>query len=319
MKSFRLWVSALLLLIGAACRTEEPEPARAPAVAVVSTPVPEIVTPTPPPAPEPTPAEVVEERPSPESILAGIERSYRSLPRAVRMDVTTTRVQTEPIAGLPPHEELLLWGVVNGDPDKTAVLYGFYEPPRYRGTGLLIEDERSSVDGDAMWYHMRTFRRFQNIPSTSLRLLVAGTCMTYEDARGFLATDRYQFRSTDDPDVILARPLTPELESDTGYSKAEVRVDPEKRYVTEIRFTDLGGRPWKVYTAGEPVRLGDSWFPGVARIEDLQGAVVSTVKYRYVPLETSPPPALYDTDVDDQLLLDRLTDALAGLGIESRL
>lgn len=312
MKSFRPWVGVLLLAL--ACQGEEPAPVPAPTppVPAVATPMPaaepEIAPPTPPPMPEPTPSDV--------SILADVERSYRSIPRAVRMDVTTTRVQTEEIAGLPPHEELLLWGVVNGDPDRTSVLYGFYEPSRYRGTGLLIEDERSSVKGDAMWYHMRTFRRFQNIPSTSLRLLVAGTCMTYEDARGFLATDRYEFRATDDPDVILARPLTPELESDTGYSSAKVRVDPEKRYVTEIRFTDLGGKPWKVYSAGEPVRIGDSWFPGKARIEDLQGAVVSTVEYRYVPLKTSPPPSLYDTAVDDHLLLDRLTEALIGLGVD---
>ena len=297
------------LLLALACRGEEPVPAPSPAPppVAVATPIPEVPTPAPVPTPEPPPPA--------DSILADVERSYRSIPRAVRMDVATTRVQTEPIAGLPPHEELLLWGVVNGDPEKTSVLYGFYEPSRYRGTGLLIEDERKSVDGDTMWYHMRTFRRFQNIPSTSLRLLVAGTCMTYEDARGFLATDRYEFRATDDPDVIVARPLTPELESDTGYSQAEVRIDPQKRYVTEIRFTDLGGRPWKVYSAGEPVRIKGSWFPGKARIEDLQGAVVSTVKYRYIPLESNPPASLYDTDVDDQLLLDRLTDALARLGI----
>jgi hypothetical protein len=254
-----------------------------------------------------------------------IEQSYRSRPRAVRMDVATTRVQSERVGGLPPHEELRLWGVVNGDPERTAVLYAFFTPRRYRGTGLLIEDVPGSLDGDTMWYHMRTFRRFQHIPQTSLRLLVAGTCMTYEDARGFLATDRYEFhfaepaspREPRDPIVILARPLTPELESDTGYKSAEIHVDAGKRFVTEIRFTGLNGRPFKIYTAGEPVRLGDSWLPGVARIEDLQSSVVSDMKYTYWLLETRPPAALYDTTVEDLSLLERLTDALTQEGIEA--
>jgi hypothetical protein len=238
------------------------------------------------------------------------------------MDVTTTRVQTEEVRGMPPHEELRLWGILNGDPEMTEALYVFFLPSRFRGTGLLIKDRQDSRDDDSLWYHMRSFRRFQNIPSTSLRLLVAGTCMTYEDARGFLATDRYEFRATEAPTrrgevVILARPLNPELESDTGYRSLEIHVDTGKAFVREIRFESLNGKPLKLYTAGDPVRIGSSWLPGRARIEDLQSAVVSEVKYQYWPLDNLPPVSLYGTDMEDLSLLERITGALAQYGIEA--
>lgn len=332
MKSSRRWASALALLAVLACRrSPEPvkpvEPARAapaprpPAAAPVQAPAPPAPVPAVQPTVTPAPPPPITEEPAPpersaEEVMRDIERGYRATPRAVRMDILTTRVQTERVGGMPPREELLLWGIANGDPEKTAFLYAFFQPRRFRGTGLLIEDAADSREGDTLWYHMRTYRRFQHVPQTSLRLLVAGTCMTYEDARGFTATDRYEFRFTA-PNVILARPLTPELESGTGYKSIEIHVDPEKSFVREIRFTGLNDRPFKVYTAGEPVRLGDAWLPGTARIEDLQSAVVSTIRYRYWPLKTAPPAALYDTEVEDRSLLERLAEALAVEGIEA--
>ena len=62
-----------------------------------------------------------------------------------------------------------------------------------RGTGLVLEDQAGELTRDEMAFHMKTWDHFKGIPRTSLRLLVPGTCLTYEDARGFLSPDHYAF------------------------------------------------------------------------------------------------------------------------------
>ena len=142
------------------------------------------------------------------ALMTRLEGLFRATPRILRLDVVTTRSRPRTPGA---REELRVWGFLSGEPRTTSLLLVFTAPERMHGTGLMIRDPWGAGAADAMWYHMRTFRRFKEIPSSSLKLLVPGTCLTYEDARGFLSTDKYEFTFTEpSPGAaearILARP-----------------------------------------------------------------------------------------------------------------
>jgi hypothetical protein len=254
-----------------------------------------------------------------------IEARFRAVPRAVRMDVKTTRDERRPGVRSAEPDSIRVWGVFSGGAAATDILYVFTEPRWMRGTGLMLQDPWDPQAEDAMWYHMTTFRRFLHVPRASLKVRVTGTCLTYEDARGFLSSDKYEFRyraaATDVPAserVIIATPRTPELANDTGYSSLEVTVNRERRQVTRVAYTGLAGRLIKTYTLIEPVRLGDLWLGRTARVEDHESSMVSLVASEYWSL-TPPPPELYGPSVEEESLLDRLAGFLAAQGVDVEL
>lgn len=256
-------------------------------------------------------------------LMRRVEAAFRGTARVALLTISTTRNQKEEIVGMPRYEVVRLWGVLNGDRRQTAVLFVFTAPKRMRGTGLLIRDPWDARADDAMWYHMRTFNQFKTIPSSSLKLVVPGTCLTYEDARGFLSDDKYEFQWLEPATgaralaVVAARPLTAAIEKDVGYSALRVTVDTTKNLVQRIDYTGPNQRTVKTYVAGEALKLGDLWLAKSARVEDLQGSVVSEIAYDYWQLAQPPAEDLYRLEVDAQPLLDRTLEALRQAGISA--
>jgi len=275
------------------------------------------------PAPPAKPA-----KPAPvtaESIMREVEARFRAVPRVVQLDVETHRPYRENVRDMLEGEPVRLWGVFDGGAESTAVVYVFTAPQRMQGTGLLIRDPWDAKAADFLGYHMRSFRRFQEIPRSSLKLLVAGTCLTYEEARGFLSTDKYDFAFADPRRppgrqvVILAKPKDAALEKDLGFRSLRVTVDRDRLLLLRIETTGLNGQPSKTFEVGDPVRVGDLWLAGSARVHDLQSSVESVLRHKYFPLPARPPAALFDTQTDEPPLLDRFLAAVKGLGIEVEL
>ena len=249
-----------------------------------------------------------------------VEARFRAVPRVVRLDVETRRPRRENVVVILDGEPVRLWGVFGGGRESTSVLYVFTAPPRMQGTGLLLRDPWDAKAADFLGYHMRTFRRFQEIPRSSLKLLVPGTCVTYEEARGFLSTDKYRFElagPASGPEVVvLAHPRDAALQQDLGFHSLRVTVDRARHLVLRTETFGAGGQKIKTYEAADPVQVNGLWLPGSGRVHDLQGSVESVLRWRYFPLSTPPPAALFDPLVEEPPLLDRFTAAVKDLGIQ---
>jgi len=130
-----------------------------------------------------------------EGLMGALERSFRRGARVVRQDIRTTYTRRR--GGL--HAEAYqpnqrtLWGVFDGDPTETRLLYVFSGPGRLAGTTLLMHDRVAAAEPDKMWLYLRSFSIFREVEASSRKVLVPGTALTYEDARGFLPLDQYRF------------------------------------------------------------------------------------------------------------------------------
>lgn len=280
-------------------------------------------------APPTAGAPIVAEEGEAAALMRAVEVRFRALARAVRLDVVTTRPAAEASAGLPEREETSLWGLVGDRGGETSLLFVFAAPRRMRGTGLLLVDRQGGDGDDALWYHMKTFDRFKRIPRSSLKLRVPGTSLTYEDAHGFFATDRYRFgfapapAAGDSKVVVEARPRSEELARDLGFASARVTVDRRRLLVTAVDFRRADGRTLRTYrvSAAERVRAatgaptGELWLARRARVVDVDSGVASLLEYSFWPLPAAPDPALLALRVEDRPLLDRVLGALDAQGI----
>ncbi|HEX2252931.1 MAG TPA: outer membrane lipoprotein-sorting protein, partial [Thermoanaerobaculia bacterium] len=256
------------------------------------------------------------------ALMAEVERRFGSFPRVVRMTVVTTRPAAVANAVEPPREEVVLWGVVAGDGAASEMLFVFAEPGRFAGIGLLLRSRTGRPDGDEMWYRMRTFDRFRRVPRSSRKLRIPGTALTYEDAHGFLAANRYGFApAAADPGPaagagtahLVARPGLPGLAADLGFASAAVTVDRARRLVTRIELRSADGRALRRYRVERSHRLGELWLPERATVLDVASGVLSRVEYRYWPVDTLPD-GLFSTGPDATPLLERLRPVLTGVG-----
>ncbi len=255
-------------------------------------------------------------------VMRRVEDRFRAGHRALRLDIVTRRQQEETIVGIPPYEEVTLWGVLSSDDQQTRMLFIFLQPQWVRGTALFLSDPRGSLEEDRMWYRMRSFNRFMNLPESSLGLLVAGTCLSFEQAHGYLSGDKYDFawKAESKPDatgedlVILGRPHNPQLAEHLGISALEASVDPSRVLLKRVVQLGPSGEATKVYETVDPIRVGEAWLPRRGRVEDLAGRVVSEIEFSYWPLASSPPEDLFATDTDD-VVADRLLAFLLDQGI----
>jgi hypothetical protein len=256
-------------------------------------------------------------------LMRRVEERFRAGWRGVRLRIRTARDDDEPVVGRPDAVEI--WGVQAGDHERTEMLFVFTRPRWMRGTGLMLVDPwGAALEDDEIWYHMPSFNRFKSVSQSSLKVLVAGTCLTYEDAHGFLSTDKYDFAwaradmETSGEKLVLARPKTSELAENLGYLGLAVTVDTRLVMVRRIEYTGLSGELVKTYETDRPVQIGEAWLPGSARAQDLRSLVVSEVDFAYWPLAEPPPSTLYDQEVD-RPLIDRFFAHLASQGIAPEL
>lgn len=250
---------------------------------------------------------------SPEALLAGFEKDFRGTARVIHLVIDTERPEGHDVVGEPRQERVELWGLHDGGYPATRVLFVFAAPKRMRGTGLLIVDRDGAAD--EMWYHMKTWNHFKVIPSSSLKLRVPGSVLSYEDARGFLARDRYQVTAGSAPDRLAARPRTPELAADVGFDEVVVAIDRRRRMVVGLETFAPPGRRQKTYRLERSVRLGGLELPERGRFDDHQHATTSALSYRYWPLPKGVPEAVFDRRVEAGPLFDRVLAAIRGQGI----
>jgi hypothetical protein len=262
-------------------------------------------------------------------LMRSLEALGRRDKRIVRMHVHTRYVASHVL-----HEyssthpiEKTLWGVFNGDPADTRVLYTFSGPGRLAGTSLLLQDFAEPATPDGMWLYLRSFDTFTKVAPRGQKVMVPGTGLTYEDARGFIATDKYTFSFTTQADVapaanealVLACPRDGAVRENLGYDSVVVLIDKDKPIVRRVEFSDLGGKPLKSYELVRDIQVGGTWQPGEVSTEHHGDGYTTRITYEHWLLEQPPNPALYEPDVSKEKFLPRLERVLTEAGLGQRI
>jgi hypothetical protein len=220
-------------------------------------------------------------------------------------------------------EPKTLWGVVRGDADESRQLFVFSGPGRMAGTSLLLRDFAAVSKPDAMWFYLRAFGNFRKLGTGAEKTVVPGTALTYEDARGFIASDRYRFQdATGDSKTrvqILGCPRTVEIADALGYGSILVSVDPARLLVLRVDYRGPGGRPLKQYEVVEEWRLGEHVLPARTRLEHRANGFTNDIRYEYWKPETGPDAALFRPDLAEGTFLDRLRRFLDENGLGERI
>ncbi len=259
-----------------------------------------------------------------ERLMAEVETVLRQTTRLVRFEIVTRRATSQVGVGYPAREETELWGLIDGSTPQLRQLFVFCEPRRMRGTGLLIDDRAGGDEVDSMWFHMKTFDHFKEIPRESLKLVVAGTCLTYEQARGFLSLDKYRFawrpaaaaaEPTSETRSVVGWPRGPELAADLGFAWIEAEVDPRRKVLLAATWYQASGTPSKRYRVEEVERFEQLYTARRAVFEDLENEVTSELRQTLWPARPGIPASLYDRAVSDQPLLARARGVMSDLGV----
>jgi hypothetical protein len=279
-------------------------------------------------AAQPSPAKHATTDPA-EALMAAIESNFRRGARIVRMDIHTTQQgqrKSGPLQPLKPSQKTL-WGVFHSDATRTDLLYVFSGPGRLAGTTLLMHDYANIETEDSMWLYLRSFEIFMKIDPTTQRVLVPGTALSYEDSRGFIPRDKFLFSTTQPPQNstdadtawILACPRSETIAKNLGYSSLLLQVDPKKRLVLQVKYSDLYGRPLKAYQLLEQIDLGDRNFPSEVQLQHFTEGFLTTIGYEYWLPEKMPPASLYAPDTESENFIERLNAYLSTVGLGERI
>ncbi len=263
--------------------------------------------------------------PEARAIMVGIERELRSGTQVIHMRIAR-RHSEQPARDRQPLETKTLWAVVDTHAQQTRTIYVFSGPGRLAGTTLLMRDRIGTLEGDAMWLYLRSFGNFLQIESTARRrTLVPGTSLTYEDAKGFIATDKYEFSLAKRPTPnatqaeILACPATPSLARDLGYRELQLTVDLGKRLVRAIDYRDLAGKPLKRYRVEEAQQIGDRWLPKQVILEHLSNGTLTAIAYDHWLPAGRPAADLYEPSVEQQTFRPRIVRYLDSLELADQI
>lgn len=264
---------------------------------------------------------------APEKLIRQVERGFRSVPRAVRMDL----VSDYPNGGV---VKRTLWGLVDGDSSHTRILYVFTSPERLTGTTLLIHDLAQSDNLDSMWIHLPSLKHFKHVLSRAQRVLVPGMALSYEDSRGFITHSKYYFYPSDGTDSLDASdsdsvslidiikltgvPRTDSIAAELQYERLEISLSLELQVVLEVEFYDLAGRLAKTYQASEFKRVGLIWLPGKVNLVHLGRDIHTEVIYQYWVADGVLPTELFVSQIDSLGFTPRLNAGLSQLGLTSK-
>ncbi len=265
------------------------------------------------------------EDPAAAALMGTLETRFRRRPLITRQQIGTIYGEQHPLHAHfkgEPYEKTL-WGVADGNPEVTHLLYVFSAPGRLAGTALLMHDVADPAKPDSMWVYLRSFDSFTRLAGGSERTMVPGTALTYEDARGFVPRDKYRFTFTRHADItvgageklVLGCPVTASVREALGYDSIVVLVDAEKKLVRKILYRDLGGKNLKTYEVVRTTKLDDEQMPASVRMQHFGEGFVTTIDYEYWRLKAPPPAAIYDAAVTKEKFLPRLQRLLDEAGI----
>jgi hypothetical protein len=267
---------------------------------------------------------------SAQALMVALERDFRTGTRVVRMDIRTTYPRARGIQGEIPAESepKTLWGIIDADSDTTRLLYVFSGPARLAGTALLMHDRVAANAPDAMWLYLRSFDIFEKLASEKSRILVPGTALSYEDSRGFIPTDKYQFAYADGSTAdeanpqsvsILACPRSASIREDLGYRSLLLQVDSKKRIVRYASYEGPSGGLLKTYSLVDYVRMGERHLPAEVRLEHCAEGFYTRIAYEYWQPDTAPGVDLFDPSPETSRFIDRLEGWLTQIGQGARI
>jgi hypothetical protein len=242
------------------------------------------------------------EDPAATRLMTMIEHAIRSGSRLFSVDVEITTASQFKTARR-------MLGVSHQDGRATHVLYVITAPPLVRGTTLLIRDSLDARQPDRMWFSLAAMRAVREVQASSLRLLVPGTGLTFEESRGWIATDKYRFAtlaSAGDEVTVEAWPSSDSLARVLGTSRLVVRADPRRDVVRSVTFYDEAGNLVKTFEAREFLRVAGRWYPQRVRVVETSQRLDATLSYRYAALMRPPPAELFRADTSAAPFLDRL-------------
>ncbi len=258
------------------------------------------------------------EDPDAAALMAEIERAVRATPIAMRMQIETRFRGRLATAFSTPMAPKTVWGLVNGDPDETWLLFVFSGPGRMAGTSLLLRDvaqvdpERPEID-DAMWFYLDAFQNFSRLGSGGERSVIPATSLTYADARGFFAADLFHFRNTtrsSDSDspwrTIAGCPRTPAIAATLGYGAIVLEVDAERALVRSVNYQRTGGAPLKSYRVTQVVKHGDRHYASVVELEHAVEGFDNRIEYEYWPADQKLPAVLFRPELEQETFLARM-------------
>jgi hypothetical protein len=256
-------------------------------------------------------------------MMSALELEKRGRAQVVRMQIRVRYPAWSPMAELAQRaKDKTLWGIQNGDPIETDILYVFSGPGRLAGTTLLIKDVAGDLVDDGMWVYLRSFNHFQRLQQSDRRFRVPGTSLTYEDARGYIAIEHYYF--VNGPanglgTMIIACPRDAILARNLGYSALHVQVDVIKQLVQTIHYFDLAGASLKTYKLLNERRIGELWFPAQSQIVVRSSGQTTEIRYEHWPLPNPPAPELFLSDNKTRNFLERLRLELEEAGLGDRI
>ncbi|MBW2274113.1 MAG: MMPL family transporter [Deltaproteobacteria bacterium] len=259
-------------------------------------------------------------------IMSGIEAQHRSLPRILRMHITTRYRKGERLATVFADKEIAaktLWGAVDGNPKVTQLLYVFSGPGRMAGTGLLLRDFSDPRRQDATWFYLRAFDHFERLRGAVESTVIPSSALTYEDARGFIAVARYGFRFLDTEPAavrrILGCPRTPEIADRLGYGAIVVEVDVQRQLVLSVDYRGLGGAELKGYRLTKAVEFAGQTFPASVLLEHRVDGFDNEITYEYWSPGDSLTPEFFRPRIADGSYLSRMRRLLAQVGLGERI
>jgi len=234
--------------------------------------------------------------------MLDVERAQRAGNRLLSADISLN------VRGFLDVRRRML-GVSRDDPRETSLLYVFTWPDLYRGSSLIVQDAVKAGVPDRMWMSLPRLASFREIEARSLSLLVPGTGLSYEDARGWITPEKYDFVSINDRGhvkTIEARPKNDSLAAIIGSARLVIDVDPARHVVTRVEYYDRSDRLSKRYAATDFVSLGGHWYPTRVRTSQTAQELEATITYRYLLLPAAPPSDLFRNVPEAGSFLDRL-------------
>jgi hypothetical protein len=263
-----------------------------------------------------------EESPALTERMKAAERVVREQPRLFRMEIEANYND----AGGPAAPALgrmvpnTIWGAVRPDGDATRLLYVFSGPGRLAKTSLLLRDFTAAETEDETWLYLRSFDTFRRLEGAVEQTLVPGSALSYEDARGFVATSRYRFAAlepaADGAPRVLACPRTPEIAERLGYGRLYIELDASEPLVRRIDYRGLGGAPLKVYEVETTTRFEGTLLPARVALLRKADGLDNAILYEYWKPGKPLPDRLFSTDLEkDGPFVARLRDVASDAGV----
>lgn len=259
------------------------------------------------------------------ALMRAVEESVRSHRHLVRTHVET-HYEKRPTSRLTPLKvsERTLWSAADGRVKDTHMLFVFTAPGRMAGTSLLLRDRAGGSDADETWFYLRAFDHFERLEGKVESSIVPGTALSYEDARGFIAGDRYDFSwlegegEREGTRAVLGCPRTPEMADRLGYGAIQIVVDPARLLVERIDYQDLGGGRLKRYEVKESVSFAGVARPTRVRLVQWVAGFENRIHYEYWPMREAPE-SLFRPVLDQQSFLERMVTVVRDHGVGARI